>query len=106
MIDFALKQGGKFQLPYQFCDDRGVGQSLEGITLTSQLRGAKGNLIATLDVIVVDELLGLYLIDYPHSTLDWPDGKCYFDIKESAASYGPLLTDTFSLLIERAETRL
>ena len=107
MATLKIKQGETLVINGQYTEDDGITpRSLAGVTLKSQVRNKSGGLVATLTVTVTDVLAGTYTLTVPgiEGTLAWPAGNLYCDIKESVTNGSSLLTDTFTINVQRSET--
>jgi hypothetical protein len=100
-----IKQGETFSIDGHYLEDDGVTpRSLTGVTLKSQIR-FQSQLIAALDVTVLDEEQGLYRLTAPGGTLSWPVSTLYWDIKEESGGVSRI-TETNFIEVEKAITTL
>ena len=101
MSEFTIKQGATFALSGVYTDTIN-GNSLAGITLTSQIRNRVNDLVATLQVTITDEVNGICEF-VASETLTWPVGLLYWDIKVTHVDY-VRLTVTKEFTVLRART--
>lgn len=85
-------------------DDLVTAKPLTGVTLTSQIRDG-GNFVATLVITITNSAAGQFLVEFPTSTLNWPIGLLYWDVRILINGiYTATRTKVFE--VERAPTQI
>jgi hypothetical protein len=101
-----LKQGETFEIELAYREDDGITKkSLEGVTLSSQIRDGRDKSIATLVLDVLNRAEGVVLITAPDGTAKWPIGTLYWDIKEQVAGFTKI-TNTSTIIVDKPITRV
>lgn len=98
-----IKQGAPLLLALQFSNDDGSPANLTGYTVTSQVRDAMGNLVATLPMTVAAPSTGQYSITVPNTTA-WPIAVLRCDIKATSGGQSTY-SDTFTIRVGQAVTQ-
>lgn len=101
-----IKQGETFSVDGQYLEDDGITpKPLIGVTLKSQVRTESDTLVATLTVSTLDAAAGTYRITADNSTLTWPVGQLFWDIKTSSESIDRV-SETIAIVVERSNTKI
>lgn len=100
-----FKVGTTFKVHIVYAPDVDLAPpTLADVTITSQVRTAEGDEIATLTVTKDTDNLG-FTVQASDSTADWPAGKCVeWDIKFEHADFGVFYTETIDLKLARKVT--
>jgi hypothetical protein len=98
--EIHIKQGAALRLTMNFYE-RDAPVDLSTVTLTSQVRTALGELIATLPITITGTP-GLATVEVD-DTSDWPVGLLRSDVLVVIAGV-PSLTETFPIRVERSVT--
>ncbi len=79
-------------------------ETLEDVTVTSQVRTSEGALIGTLTATLDDDFMG-FTLNAEDGTGDWPAGSCVeWDIKFEHDDFGIFYTETVDLKLTRKVT--
>jgi hypothetical protein len=100
------KQGESFRVELAYCEeDKITPRSLEGYTLSSQIRDSNDNEVANLTVNLIDPYRGRVALSADAGTATWPVGTLYWDIREEVGGVVSL-TSTSTIIVDKAITRL
>lgn len=103
MPEIRIKQGEALLLQFTFVHEDGVTPvDLTNVALSSQVRDATGDLVATLAVTKTLQT-GVATVTQADTSL-WPLGMLRSDVKAISAGLS-VLSDTFSIRVERAVTQ-
>jgi hypothetical protein len=99
--EIHIKQGAALRMTMNFYE-QDAPVDLSTVTLSSQVRTALNELIATLPITVTDTP-GLATVEVDN-TSDWPIGLLRCDVKALIAGV-PSLSQTFPIRVERSVTQ-
>ncbi|KAB2673893.1 MAG: hypothetical protein DVB31_02940 [Verrucomicrobia bacterium] len=102
-MTITIKRGEVFDWTFRLEDQA----SYPGLEASSQLRDGDGALLATFDVSAADngdQTADIQLRLTQEQVAALPLGNGYFDIKISMSGWGPHLTETITLAVEKGET--
>lgn len=103
MISF--KRGDTLDASCVYQDENDRPASLDGITITSQIRTPKGVLVADCGVTITNEGAGEFNLVVPaEETALWPIGKLEWDIKYALDGGAEVRTETVCVSIVREVT--
>jgi hypothetical protein len=102
MSEIRIKRGASLNLLLRFTRTGGGAADVTHIVLTSQVRDAQDNLVATLPLLKLPEI-GLVTITVPDTT-QWPIGRLRCDL--TAALGGQIVySETFAIQVARSVTQ-